>query len=172
MDFKEGQRFGRLVIEQVGPGKGLHCLCDCGAKVRMTVGDFTNCSPRRSCGCTRLERKRNKRKAPLPFHEGPVRVGDRYGKLEAIKPVTKKRWLCRCDCGGEIEVISSRLLKRRRGACDLCGVNSGRNPAHRRISPERERWWGMKDRCEPSFYRSHLYYDKGVRVCEEWKFFE
>ena len=30
----------------------------------------------------------------------------------------------------------------------------------------------MKNRCRPDYYEARYYYDRGIRVCDEWKRFE
>lgn len=27
----------------------------------------------------------------------------------------------------------------------------------------------MKNRCKPNYFQKHLYYDKGIHVCKEWR---
>ena len=47
--------------------------------------------------------------------------GKRFGKLTVIRrcddPKRSKRWVCKCDCGNEIEVFESRLLRRINRSC-------------------------------------------------------
>lgn len=49
-------------------------------------------------------------------------TGQRFGKLTALRPAEnigkKTAWLCRCDCGKEIAVITGRL---RSGHTTSCG---------------------------------------------------
>lgn len=49
--------------------------------------------------------------------------GRRFGRLTAVRPLRSEHgkgviWLCKCDCGGEKEVSTSRLL---RGTTKSCG---------------------------------------------------
>lgn len=49
-------------------------------------------------------------------------MGQRFGRLEVIAPAPNKNgrtaWLCKCDCGNEIEVITKSL---RDGNTSSCG---------------------------------------------------
>ncbi len=68
-------------------------------------------------------------------------IGQRFGRLTVIEGLEKREnryqvWLCRCDCGGEIEVNTRRLksgtvrdcgcVPRRGGLVDLTGQRFGR----------------------------------------------
>lgn len=50
-----------------------------------------------------------------------VNVGDRFGSLTVIekdsRPRHRSSWLCRCDCGNEIYVITSQLLRNAKHSC-------------------------------------------------------
>lgn len=54
-------------------------------------------------------------------------MGKRFGKLEVVgrapphPTITAARWICRCDCGGEITVVGKSL---RVGATTSCGCKS------------------------------------------------
>ena len=58
-------------------------------------------------------------------------TGNKYGKLTVIKQVDdyisprgskSRRWLCRCDCGNEVAVIESNLI-RTKNAQKSCGCS-------------------------------------------------
>lgn len=64
-------------------------------------------------------------------------TGQRFGRLTVIKPQGKNKfnnylWLCRCDCGNEITVLSGNLLKGNTKSCgciqknDLTGKRYGK----------------------------------------------
>ena len=44
-----------------------------------------------------------------------INIGDRFGHLTIInkdtRPLHRASWLCRCDCGRELYVITSDLLR-------------------------------------------------------------
>ena len=97
--------------------------------------------------------------------EPKVKIGDRFDKLEALKQVEitiKKRvkdeygnnklvdtdrkkvgWLCKCDCGEEIEVAEDTLLKSRSTlrSCDKCRPVANLNHTSNIMSPEEKKEW-------------------------------
>lgn len=57
--------------------------------------------------------------------------GQRFGKLVAIKPLGRKKqgseyWLCKCDCGNEIEIPKINLTRTKRPtrSCGCLRVNA------------------------------------------------
>lgn len=99
--------------------------------------------------------------------------GQRFGRLTVIRE-SKERlnggvtWLCRCDCGNEVVVRSNGL---RRGRTLSCGCYNhdvitkhgmGRTRLH-------GIWCKMRHRCQnPNSKNADRYYDRGIRVCDEW----
>lgn len=76
------------------------CKCKCGNITEVARNNLISGNVK-SCGCL------NK---PLDLR------GKRFGKLVAIKPLPYKKetskgilWLCKCDCGNEIEVTADKL---------------------------------------------------------------
>ena len=105
-------------------------------------------------------------------------TGIRFGMLVAVqraspKPYTGEAiWLCKCDCGNEVEVTSGSL---KRGDTKSCGCNKAKLVANARTTHGLSKsrlygiWKDMKDRCErPSAVNYALYGGKGISVCEEW----
>ena len=124
-----------------------------------------------------------------------VPEGIRFGKLVVIRelPVRKgssgtKRWfLCRCDCGEEVEV---RLGNLRSGHTQSCGRHSV--PPHwpsgvaftpemlekmhggkyhgKADSPEYGVWKGMTKRCYQKSCREYPNYGgRGIKMCAGWR---
>lgn len=126
-----GQRFGRLtVLEDTGrtDARG-HCLwrcrCDCGNEVETTSGQLL-AGYKKSCGCLALSRRRApKREAPRVRPEPEDLTGRRFGDLEVLSCAGRRDgqrfWLCRCDCGKELEVRQSNLLS---GHTKSCGCRA------------------------------------------------
>ena len=81
-------------------------------------------------------------------------TGQRFGNLVAIKFVSTgshRKWLCRCDCGTELMVLSSNL---RFGNSTACGCTRRRvgAPKHGHtsttgVSPTYVSWRAMRVRC-------------------------
>ena len=130
IDDLVGQKFGKLTaikrVEDYISPKGQHkaqwlCKCDCGNE-KVVAGDRLKSGRVKSCGCLNN----------VMFED---LTGKRFGKLTVIKragnyirPNGKKvpRWLCRCDCGKETEVLARNLKS---GCTKSCGCLRGRRKA-------------------------------------------
>lgn len=55
-------------------------------------------------------------------HNKLNRVDKRYGKLTVLKEESSGRWLCVCDCGNEVSVLSTNLsyMEKNHGGCRSC----------------------------------------------------
>jgi hypothetical protein len=101
----------RLTSETNGNSKWL-CVCDCGNDIPLTYREFTQ---KKDCGC-RIGCKFDK----TPLHNIE---GKRFTSLTVIKLLDKSHakegryWLCKCDCGNEIETTSLRLSIGRVKSC-------------------------------------------------------
>lgn len=123
-----GQRFGRLVvqnqaedyIDKSGHHRLMwHCVCDCGNEKDIRADGLTRGSSK-SCGCLN--------------YDGTIKTGrqidlsgQRYGRLLVVKRMPSKieitgkrrgRWLCKCDCGNETIVDTTKLTD---GTTQSCG---------------------------------------------------
>lgn len=109
--------------------------------------------------------------------------GQRFGRLVAKYYVRyddqDNRWLCRCDCGNMVEVLSSSL---RNGNTKSCGClhkeqmsRRFRKHGHRygnigKSTPEYYRWLAMIKRCENPKDPHYSYYGgRGIKVCARWR---
>lgn len=113
----------------------------------------------------------------------------RFGRLTAIRPVGRKfgknfHWLCRCDCGREVEVNSSHLTAAKsREKTVSCGcwsrekaAETSRITGHLRRThgasgtPEYSSYKSMLRRCYNQNYRCYeLYGGRGITVCDRWR---
>lgn len=114
-----GKRFGRLtVLERNGKDKANKaiwlCQCDCGNIISIRGTDLRN-NKIISCGCN----KREKLSKDL--------IGQRFGHLIVINKsgtnIHGNIWLCKCDCGNEIEVTTNHLTT---GNTQSCGCLSSK----------------------------------------------
>lgn len=117
---KKGDSFGRWVV--VGPSAKpgyVRCLCSCGTKRDVLVQNLIQ-GKSRSCGCMAREKARENL-----YREMDQKVlGHEFGRLTPIKRTSKEglsKYLCRCTCGKEIEVLGSQLLA---GFYRSCGCKS------------------------------------------------
>lgn len=117
-----GQRFGELTAlkpteERRGRRVVWLCQCSCGKQAAVTSDSLVSGNTT-SCGHLRGGRK--------------DLVSRRFGRLVALEAVDGANehipWLCRCDCGREVIVLSSDLI---RGHTQSCGCyNRGRVTTH------------------------------------------
>lgn len=83
-------------------------------------------------------------------------------------------WLCKCDCGRIVQVVSGQLVS---GGTKSCGCyRSDMNRIRRRTTHDMSNsrlyriFYGMISRCEnPNTKYFNLYGGKGIRVCEAWR---
>lgn len=108
-------------------------------------------------------------------------IGQRFGLLsvstEERSTPGRRRWLCLCDCGGQIVATTGEL---RSGCVSSCGCVSpekrrtstlrhGDNRAGKR-SKEYKIWAGMKARCHNEKDAAYPGYGgRGITVCERWR---
>jgi len=83
-----------------------------------------------------------------------------------------RHWLCRCDCGTEYEIRSTRLKSH-------CGCLASRvsSEAHKKHgmtgTPEFKSWEGARRRCEnPNDKDYPRYGGRGIRFSHSWRRFE
>lgn len=102
--------------------------------------------------------------------------GDRTGRLTVIRALGSKRFgggvavvfLCRCDCGAEIERDRQTLIKDRNHCCDSCsrGYTAQEGASSH---PLFKVWSAMHDRCRNEKNRSYANYGgRGIKVCDRW----
>jgi hypothetical protein len=105
-------------------------------------------------------------------------TGKRFGRFTVLslagKPKRAWLWNCRCDCGSLRKVPRGNLVR----SNPSCGCYRHDNlitiktiHGMRRTRPYRI-WANMKSRCiNPNSNRSHIYFERGIRVCPEWQTF-
>lgn len=113
-----------------------------------------------------LREKRQYRKA------SPV-VGERHGKLTIIDPdagaVGDMRLVrVRCDCGSEKVMRLGNLRSRRNGSCGCGRAKHGHNKSAER-SAVYTAWRNMIARTKPDYPQHADYFDRGIRVCDQWR---
>jgi len=118
LDDLTGNRYGRLIVlKRVENDKHgstrWSCRCDCGNE-KVISGSNLRSGKTISCGCFNSERIHKKSANDL--------TGHRFGRLTVIERAGSQNkqptWLCKCDCGNEVVVLSGNL---RRGNTKSCG---------------------------------------------------
>ena len=103
-------------------------------------------------------------------------TGQRFGRLTVIKRVASKinnaRWLCRCDCGNESEVLGIVL---RRGESKSCGclrreMKQKQLTTHGKCYTRLARiLYNMRERCYNQKCIAYKNYGgRGITICDEW----
>jgi hypothetical protein len=113
----------------------------------------------------------------------PDLTGQRFGRLTCIKMIGRDNqyrpiWLCKCDCGKETKVISSRLRREETKSCGCLGreKRAAANTTHSLLIGKRDKaprlysiWRNMKQRCfNPKASKYEIYGGRGITVCKEW----
>ena len=97
------RQFGELkVLEYVG-NRYWRCQCSCG-KIISTLGKYLTNGTKTSCGCIKGDMD--------------ISLGSKIGNWEVIEKRPNYKYLCRCSCGKEQEVLKYRLLD---GSSTSCG---------------------------------------------------
>lgn len=105
-----------------------------------------------------------------------IMPGRRFGRLVVSGYAHTQKgnhyWLCKCDCGGGVNVSTTNLMN---GHVASCGCfKSELNTTHDMTGTRvYKAWINMKSRCENPAATSYEYYGgRGVSVCERWQKFE
>lgn len=100
-----------------------------------------------------------------------IKPGDRFGRLTIIKHQSTgargRIWLCRCDCGKDKLLTSSKLPQQNSCGCgrDLSGPRTHMMSK----SCEYRVWRSMKARCEnQSDHGFSDYGGRGISICIRW----
>lgn len=111
-------------------------------------------------------------------------AGTRSGNWAVLSRANKNkwgqnRWRCQCICGNERELESSIIYREVSNSCGCVrDAVSRANLKHGYARKDGTRpseyqvWSGMLHRCQPHSEKAHLYYARGIRVCERWQNFE
>jgi hypothetical protein len=125
-----------------------------------------------------------------PRFKGDIAPGNRFGMLTVVDRVPHSNgfwgWLCRCDCGGTVCTLGTRL---RGNITRSCGCHRETPKAERSLSPAmlerrgqkgrvllsqtsiaRQRWHAMRRRCHNPADKDFRYYGgRGITVCDRWR---
>lgn len=121
---KTGQVFGRLTVMRLSEKRHpknskilWECKCSCGNPeiIYATTGNLTQ-GYKTSCGCLHSESAKK-----IAIAHKKDLTNQQFGKLTAlyyIENTSPPLWHCKCECGNEIDVISTALT---RGNTVSCG---------------------------------------------------
>ncbi len=182
-----GKRFGRLLVTgnagRNERGNLLYsCVCDCGKSV-IALGSLLRNGGTKSCGCLATEKRKEIGKASKG--RASSKVPDLAGKIFGLLTVIQRDgsnahgqalWLCRCECGKETHVTTTKLNS---GATKSCGCLGLKHATEAKIkhgqsgTPLYRVFKTMHNRCERKSTKEFRWYGaKGVRLCDDWKEFQ
>lgn len=162
-----GRRFGRLTAIEPRPERKWLFRCDCGTEKVLTSQIVIRGSAS-SCGC---------------LAKGVQRTdytGQKFQMLTAVEPRGSHKWLFRCDCGVEKEIVSSGVVSGRQRSCGCqIGIGGRMEETHGmseqpgRPNPTYRSWTAMRNRCSnPRNTHWPDYGGRGIIVCARWDSFE
>lgn len=104
-------------------------------------------------------------------------IGRKYNQLTVLRETDpyilpsgqkNKAVICRCVCGNETKCRVLHLVRNRLVSCGCVKYYKGelRKSGHNRHI--RKLWRSIKYRCQKNYIDRHIYYDRGIRVCDEW----
>ena len=140
-----GEKFGKLTALELdkersdNKNKIWKCQCECGNVVFFFFLHLRNGNTT-SCGCIKIKNLEGKRFGKLTVLERAEDKTQKNGKRLIM-------WRCKCDCGNETIVPSSRLTS---GNTKSCGCGSSRylRKTHGKSETRLYRVWrGVKSRC-------------------------
>ena len=151
-----GQRYGKLVgVEYVGYNEKNHspiirCQCDCGNETFVLANSLLK-GRTKSCGCYNIQ-----------YHNEHYKdlKGKKFGLWTALYKTSDKNgcsaWYCKCECGTERIVTTSRLTSGNSKSCG-CAIkrHSTHNMSHTRIY---RIYRSMLDRCNNPKSQSYRLY--------------
>lgn len=156
-----GRTFGLLTVlqrvEDRKPGRPMWlCQCECGNTVVVSSTNLLKENGTKSCGCLRHKQS----------HTLIDLTGEVFGKLTVIqKDIAtesgKARWICKCECGNTVSVLSDSLRKGKTRSCgcsqfqlqhDLTGQTFGylkviESVKNDRIAGNETRWKCLCQNC-------------------------
>lgn len=181
-----GMVFGRLtVVRHAGTNaKGVNmwlCHCECG-KEKIVRGDALRYGLTKSCGCFAHETRVATGKKSVG--RTSPRLEDLTGKVfnfltvleRAENSFGKARWKCKCICGKETFVVTSKLKSGRTISCGCMGLYRATqakikhgDALYRKSNRLYSVWSAMKRRCYNPHVDAYKYYGgKGVVICQDW----
>lgn len=104
-------------------------------------------------------------------------TGEKFGRLTVIKRngvhkfpsgQTRPIWLCRCDCGKEINVLARNLITGNTTSCGCVAIEL--RTVHDKWGTKVYKVWdNMKSRCtNPKSTGFENWGGRGIKVCDEW----
>lgn len=106
-----------------------------------------------------------------------IKPGDKIGDFEVISEFPRIKspsgssirfFNCRCICGKNVRIRLSHLVHGRIKSCG-CLFNCEKHGFYGKSI--HTTWRGMKNRVKENYTNNHLYFKKGISLCDNWKRF-
>src|SRR5690606_18757363 len=103
-----------------------------------------------------------------------IEKGTVYGRLtvlgegEKIRTPTgqtNRTLRCKCECGTLKDIRVAHLTRRRTKSCG-CIIQTMNGESNTLIG---KLYHGINSRCSAYHSEPHLYFEKGIKMCDEWK---
>lgn len=178
-----GQKFGRLTVLSFEGFNNqrqryFKCRCDCGNELIVLAHNLAREDKVRQCkDCSKAAHGEKCRLVALAKHEDAV--GKRSGSLVIIGITSSEKsrgvyYICNCDCGMTVVILSSRVKSGHSTKCSKCGKDDFDSKTYKvrhgmsHTSTYRI-WDGMRRRCTDPKDKSYgRYGGKGITVCDRW----
>lgn len=104
-----------------------------------------------------------------------METGEKFNSLTCIgkdEEKDQRYYLFRCDCGRVKSIIADNV---KNGRTKSCGCRKNKRNIRHGGSGSRlyTIWKSMRERCNnPNTNRHSRYFDRGIRVCDDWDRFE
>ena len=103
-----GQKFNRLtVLKRANDSAKWICLCDCGNLTEVTTTHLKS-GHTKSCGCLKIEQAANRLIDLTGYKTGLLTV---IGLDKERSTPNTKYWICKCECGNQISVNRTALIR-------------------------------------------------------------
>jgi len=104
-----------------------------------------------------------------------IKKGNRFGNFEVIEELPVKRlpsgqtnrvFRCECVCGKSKDIRLGHLVRYKINSCGCLNIRrKGKTDSEKYI---RKIWRAIKYRTDKNYHEKHLYFDKGIAVCDLW----
>ena len=97
-------------------------------------------------------------------------IGLKFGMLTPFEYVICSKWKCKCECGNECVVSTSKLTSGNTKSCG-CLKHKAYHVTHGLGKPDTySHWYNIKSRCFNENYPRFKYWGgRGITMCDEWK---
>lgn len=100
---------------------------------------------------------------------GKITIVEYLGKIKKEKGDNHRFWLGKCECGKNIYLRQTDILKETRKSCPKCNKSSYKHGmTNTRLF---HIWQNMRGRCYcKTNYDYKDYGNRGIKICDEWKY--